>query len=75
MPSMQNNEPLPTTVRFGSSDHRAELSNSMRRAEDAVARTPVDAWSAATPCEELNVAQLVRHILFVGQRLEAMYTG
>lgn len=70
-----NETMLPTTARFGTSDHRAELAAAMRVAEAVVSRLPADSLHRPTPCTGLDVAQLVGHLVFVGQRLEAMYTG
>lgn len=70
---MTDNTLLPTTVRFGSSDHRKELSAAMRLAEATVARVPASALGQPTPCASLDVGQLIGHLLFVGHRLEALY--
>ena len=68
-------EALPTTARFGTTDHRAELRTSMRIAELTVARLDPDTLNAATPCSALDVGQVIGHLVHVGQRLEALYQG
>lgn len=68
-------EALPTTARFGTTDHRSELRAAMRIAERTVARLDRDTLNAPTPCSELDVGQVIGHLVHVGQRLEALYQG
>lgn len=66
---------FPTTLEFGNSDHRSDLARAMRIAENTVANVGEAMLDRPTPCEHLTVGQLIGHLIFVGQRLEAMYTG
>lgn len=68
-------EILPTTARFGTTDHRSELRAAMRIAERTVAGVDPDTLNAPTPCTQLDVDQVIGHLVQVGQRLEALYQG